>query len=102
MIFYRLYVPYEKRNDKLVLNLTPLDNGDADLFLNKNDSLPTLREHDWSSEDVAGDFIVVENKEEGISGYYTVGVYGITKCSYTISFSTGKYLISKISENEVL
>lgn len=50
MIYYRVFVPTDKENNKLIVNLTPLDDGDPDLFLN-NDStkLPTRSEHDLSS-----------------------------------------------------
>lgn len=50
MIYYRVFVPQDKENNKLIINLTPLDDGDPDLFLN-NDStkLPTRSEHDLSS-----------------------------------------------------
>jgi len=50
MMFYRVYVPPEKAQDKLVVSLTPLNEGDSDLFLNKDPSkLPTRFEYDFSS-----------------------------------------------------
>lgn len=58
MIYYRVYVPLEKAQEKLIVSLTPLNDGDPDLFLNKDSSkLPTRKEFDLSSQDVAGDFI---------------------------------------------
>lgn len=68
----------------MIVNLTPLNEGDPDLYLNKGSRLPTNKEFDLSSSDVAGDFIQVDRRTfsknetsiEGIEGYYIVGVYG--------------------------
>lgn len=73
----------------MVVNLTPLDNGDPDLYLNKNNTkLPTKSEHDLESTDPSGDFIFVDKNtfksEQGIAGYYIVGVYGEIKSTYMI------------------
>lgn len=50
MVYYRLYVPQEKGNMKMIINLTPLDEGDPDLFLNKDSiKIPTRTEYDLNS-----------------------------------------------------
>lgn len=52
MNYYRVFVPQEKNKEKLIVNLTPLDEGDPDLFLNKDPKkIPTRNEYDLVSQD---------------------------------------------------
>ncbi|EAR96368.1 transmembrane protein, putative (macronuclear) [Tetrahymena thermophila SB210] len=106
MVYYRLYVPQEKGNMKMIINLTPLDEGDPDLFLNKDSiKIPTRTEYDLNSQDLAGDFILVNNRtlknSTGIAGYYIVGVYGNSNSTYQIQYQVGDNNIFKIDKNQI-
>ncbi|KAL4504418.1 hypothetical protein ABPG72_009864 [Tetrahymena utriculariae] len=106
MVYYRLYVPQEKGNMKMIVNLTPLDEGDPDLFLNKDSiKIPTRTEYDLNSQDLAGDFILVNNRTlknaTGIAGYYIVGVYGNSNSTYQIQYQVGNNNIFKIDKNQI-
>ncbi|KAL4456220.1 hypothetical protein ABPG74_014181 [Tetrahymena malaccensis] len=107
MVYYRLYVPQEKGKMKMIINLTPLDEGDPDLFLNKDSiKIPTRTEYDLNSQDLAGDFILVNNRTlknstTGIAGYYIVGVYGNSNSTYQIQYQVGENNIFKIDKNQI-
>lgn len=110
MIYYRIYVGGSETDDKLMVSLSSLDSGDADLFLNRHESrLPTTKEHDFRSQDVIGDFIVIDPSQfpetatnRSIDGYYIIGVFGTSASKFRLECLTAKDSVQRISGDEVL
>lgn len=81
--------------------------GDADLYMNYGQTLPTFEKSDWHSSNPQMDFLTI-NKDDPvflrqmrkyISGYYTILIYGYTNSTYTLFATSHPNKIIPISNN---
>jgi len=88
------------------VSLTNLD-GDADLLMSYGkDNYPNFNTADWASTNIQSEFIELdldssyykEKKINSMSGWYTIGVYGISNTTYTIDVSTHPYRVKNLND----
>lgn len=81
--------------------------GDADLYMNYGQTLPTFEKSDWHSSNPQMDFLTI-NKDDPfflgqmrkfMSGYYTILIYGYTNSTYTLFVTSHPNKIIPISSN---
>ena len=82
--------------------------GDADMYLNYGDILPTSKIYNWNSNQINHEFIDIninddffkENKIASLSGVYTLLVVGYVETSFTLFISNHKDLIFPLRNNK--
>jgi len=75
--------------------------GDADIYLNYGESLPTSKKYDWKSNQINHEFIDINKNNEffisrnitSLKGFYTLLVAGFIDTSYTLFISNHKNVI---------
>ncbi len=79
----------------LSIALSPLSDGDPDLYVNKGAyKLPTTEASDFVSASYRGEFLQILPTDpffksgQLIRGEYTIGVYGAQNCTYTLTATT--------------
>jgi len=105
MKFFRVYFP--KNTQNAYISLTNMGIGDADLYVNYGDELPSLAKFIWSSATPNSEFVefnindnyFVSNNKTDISGNYTIMVYGYSKTTYTLYVTTHPNKIISLEEN---
>ena len=81
--------------------------GDADMYLNYGDTLPTSKNYHWNSNQINHEFIDINTKDEffkkyniSISGTYTLLIVGFTDTSFTLYVSKHKDVILPLRHNK--
>ena len=80
------------------------DSGDADIYVNYGDNLPSFNNYIWRSSQSQFDSIFidlndnffVDNKKTSLEGLYTIMVYGYTNSTYTLTVSQGEHKIIQL------
>ena len=78
--------------------------GDADIYVNYGDNLPSFNNYIWRSSQSQIDSIFidlndnyfVDNKKTSLEGLYTVMIYGYTNSTYTLTVSQGEHKIIQL------
>ena len=82
--------------------------GDADIYLNYGESLPTSKKYDWKSNQINHEFIDINKNNEffisrnitSLKGFYTLLVAGFIDTSYTLFISNHKNVIFPLRNNK--
>ena len=96
---------FDKNTENIYIGLTNM-NGDADIYLNKGDELPTIEKYDWVSVNSNHEYIDI-NKEDKffkennktISGYYTLLLVGFIDTSFSLFVSSHKNKVFPLRDN---
>ena len=78
--------------------------GDADIYVNYGNNLPSFNNYIWRSSQSQMDSIFidindnffVDNKKTTLEGLYTIMIYGYTNSTYTLTVSQGQYKIIQL------
>ena len=78
--------------------------GDADIYVNYGNNLPSFNHYIWRSSQSQMDSIFidlndnffVDNKKTSLEGLYTIMVYGYTNSTYTLTVSQGEHKIIQL------
>ena len=78
--------------------------GDADIYVNYGNNLPSFNNYIWRSSQSQMDSIFidlndnyfVDNKKTSLEGLYTIMVYGYTNSTYTLTVSQGEHKIIQL------
>ena len=78
--------------------------GDADMYVNYGNSLPSFNNYIWRSSQSQMDSIFidlndnyfVDNKKISLEGLYTIMIYGYTNSTYTLTVSQGQHKIIQL------
>jgi hypothetical protein len=105
--FFKVYFPQDIKN--IYISLTNMAGGDADLYVNHGDDLPTENQHTWKSATAFNEFVefdindpyFVTNKISNLSGNYTIMVYGWEKTTFTLYTSSHEKKIIPLMENSM-
>jgi len=90
------YVFYNTQNaTSIVITVTPLDSGDPALFVSRSDTAkPTRSRNDWESMHPGREQLVISaddakfQRDRSMIGYYSIGVWAGTNCTFSIGVST--------------
>ena len=81
-------------------------NGDADMYLNKGNELPSMEKNDWKATDNIHEYIDINKDDEyfkknneTISGYYTLLLIGFIDTSYSLIISGHKNKVLPLRDN---
>ena len=81
-------------------------NGDADMYLNKGDELPSMEKSDWRATDNIHEYIDINKDDEffkknnqTISGYYTLLLIGFIDTTYSLIISGHKNKVLPLRDN---
>ncbi len=81
-------------------------NGDADMYLNRGNELPTIEKNDWKSTDNIHEYIDISQDDEyfkknnkTISGYYTLLLVGFIDTSFSLFISSHKNKVFPLRDN---
>lgn len=104
MKFFRVYFPKNTKNIYISLTNMP---GDADLYVNYGEDLPSLENFVWSSATPNSEFVdfnlndnfFAANKKTDISGNYTIMVYGFSATTFTLYITSHPKKIISLEEN---
>ena len=78
--------------------------GDADMYINYGNNLPSFNNYIWRSSQSQMDSIFidkndnffVDNKKTSLEGLYTIMIYGYTNSTYTLTVSQGQHKIIQL------
>lgn len=104
MQFFRVYFPKNTKN--VYISLTNMQ-GDADLYVNYGDDLPSIGTFTWSSASPNSEFVefnsndsyFVANNKNDIAGNYTIMIYGFEKTTYTLYVTSHPKKIISLEDN---
>ena len=101
--YFNLY--FDKSTENIYIGLTNM-NGDADLYVNKGNILPTIMKNDWRSNENAHEYIEISKDDEyfkknncSISGYYSLLLVGFMDTSFSLFVSTHKNKVFPLRDN---
>jgi hypothetical protein len=95
---FRYYVFYNSRKDsKILVSLTPLDEGDVDLYVGfGRDERPTLDKYLVHSAQLKSDSVQIYRNmsseaetlfaKNSMQGFFVIGVYGVTNCLFKLTW----------------
>lgn len=92
--YYRIHINNQENVKNLIFTLSSLE-GDADLFINMNETTPTKSDHDFKSDDYETEIVqlsletdkIKDKKLDTLAGTYTIGVYSTQDSTYTLFVS---------------
>ncbi|CAG9327906.1 unnamed protein product [Blepharisma stoltei] len=98
----------DKDDANLIFTLTDLSNEDLDLYINKGkEKRPSLENSIWNSNGWGGDTVVIsaddkyfKEKNVTMKGYYTVGVYGLSLSSFSLTASSNFHGVTRLAEGK--
>ena len=101
------YFYFDSNTENIYIGLSNMK-GDADIFLNYGDILPSARSHNWKSNQINHEFIDINKNDEfflknnitSMKGIYTLLVVGFIDTSYTLFISNHQYLILPLRNNK--
>ena len=101
-IFY-----FDSNTENIYIGLSNMK-GDADIYLNYGESLPTSKKYDWKSNQINHEFIDINKNNEffssrnisSLKGFYTLLVVGYIDTSYTLFISNHKNVIFPLRNNK--
>ena len=102
--YYTFY--FDETAESLYVSLYCKD-GDADLYMNYGQKLPTFKEYDWYSANPQMDFLTVDKNDAFfvnqhlayMRGYYTILIYGYTNSTYSLFITSNPKRIIPIESN---
>ena len=105
MHYYRTY--FDDTATSLYLSLY-CSNGDADIYMNYGETLPTSNDYHWMSVNPQMDFIAfdvndpffVGKQKKTLKGYYTILILGHTSATYTLFVTSHPNRIIPLSNNK--
>ena len=96
---------FDKSTENIYIGLTNM-NGDADMYLNRGNELPTIEKNDWKSTDNIHEYIDISQDDEyfkknnkTISGYYTLLLVGFIDTSFSLFISSHKNKVFPLRDN---
>ena len=96
---------FDNSTENIYIGLANM-NGDADIYINKGNIIPTHDNYHWCSNQNNHEYIEISkddeffrNKTFPISGYYTLSVYGFIDTSYSLFVSTHKNKVFPLRDN---
>ena len=101
--YFNLY--FDKSTQNIYIGLTNM-NGDADMYLNRGNVLPSPEKYDWSSTesgheyiDIGKDDFFFQNGKKNISGFYTLLIIGFVDTSYSLFVSSHEKKVFPLRNN---
>ena len=101
--YFNLY--FDKSTQNIYIGLTNM-NGDADMYLNRGNVLPSPEKYDWSSTesgheyiDIGKDDLFFQNEKKNISGFYTLLLIGFVDTSYSLFVSSHEKKVFPLRNN---
>ena len=101
--YFNLY--FDKSTENIYIGLTNM-NGDADMYLNRGNILPTPEKFHWSSSETGHEYIDIgkddfffQNEKKNISGYYTLLIIGFVDTSYSLFVSSHEKKVFPLRDN---
>ena len=103
--YFRFY--FDSYTDNIYVGLSNM-NGDADIYLNYGETLPTTKKYNWKSNQINHEFIDINKKNEfflsnnitSLKGFYTLLVIGFIDTSYTLFITNHKKIILPLRNNK--
>ena len=96
---------FDESTENIYIGLTNM-NGDADMYLNRGNELPSIEKSDWKSTDTRHEYIDInkedlffKNNKKEISGFYTLLLVGFIDTSYSLFVSSHKYKVFPLRDN---
>ena len=98
---------FDSNTENIYISLSNMK-GDADMYLNYGDILPTSKQYIWKSNQVNHEFIDINKKDEyfkknnitSISGFYNLLIVGYIDTSFTLFISNHKNIIFPLRNNK--
>ena len=98
---------FDSNTENIYIGLSNMK-GDADMYLNYGDVLPTSKKCNWNSNQVNHEFIDInikdkyftKNKITSLSGFYTLLIVGYIDTAFTLFVSNHKNLIFPLRNNK--
>jgi hypothetical protein len=101
--YFNLY--FDKSTQNIYIGLTNM-NGDADMYLNRGNTLPSPDKFQWSSTesgheyiDIGKDDFFFQKEKKNISGYYTLLIVGFVDTSYSLFVSSHEKKVFPLRDN---
>ena len=103
--YYTFY--FDSKTDNIYIGLSNMK-GDADMYLNYGDVLPTSKKFNWNSHQINHEFIDIniedkffeKNEIESLRGFYTLLIVGYVETHFTLFVSKHKNLIFPLRNNK--
>ena len=103
--YFSLY--FDSNTENIYIGLSNMK-GDADIYLNYGDILPTSKNYNWKSNQINHEFIDINKNDEfflsnnitKINGFYTLLVVGFIDTSYTLFISNHNNIILPLRNNK--
>ena len=98
---------FDSNTENIYIGLSNMK-GDADIYLNYGESLPTSKKYNWKSNQINHEFIDININNEffvshnitSLKGFYTLLVVGFIDTSYTLFISNHKITIFPLRNNK--
>ena len=103
--FEYFYFYFDENTENIYIGINNM-NGDADMYLNKGEELPSMEKSDWKATDNIHEYIDINKDDEffkknnqTISGYYTLLLVGFIDTSYSLILSGHKNKVLPLRNN---
>ena len=98
---------FDSNTENIYIGLSNMK-GDADIYLNYGEVLPSSKNYNWKSNQINHEFIDINKNNEfflshnitSLSGFYTLLVIGFVDTSYTLFISNHKNIIFPLRNNK--
>ena len=105
MHYYKFY--FDETATSIYMSLY-CSNGDADIYVNYGEELPTFNSYHWMSDNPQMDFITLDandpffvgKQQTTLKGFYTVLIYGYSSATYTLFATTHPKRIIPLGNNK--
>ena len=98
---------FDSTTENIYIGLSNME-GDADIYLNYGESLPSIKKYHFKSNQINHEFIDINKKNEffisnnitSLKGFYTLLVVGFIDTSYTLFITNHKKIILPLRNNK--
>ena len=103
--YYTFY--FDSKTENIYIGLSNMK-GDADMYLNYGEALPTTKKFNWNSHQINHEFIDINIKDKffqkkeitSLKGFYTLLIVGYTETQFTLFISKHKNIIFPLRNNK--
>ena len=103
--YFLLY--FDSNTDNIYIGLSNMK-GDADMYLNHGEILPTSKNYNWKSNQINHEFIDINKYDKffmsrnisAINGFYSLLIIGFSDTSYTLFINNHKNIIFPLRNNK--